>query len=186
LADRPRVLLIGDSIRLGYQPLVAACLGASVEVSGPPENCGDSANLSRRLGEWADPAAALVVFNAGLHDIRRSDLGGPRQVELDRYEENLAAVVGKVRDRGLAPVFATTTPVDDDRHAASGKPERLDADVRTYNEAARRVMKELDVPVVDLYPLVGPELLAADGAHLTAEGSAVVAAAVAGTIADLL
>jgi lysophospholipase L1-like esterase len=186
LADRPRVLLIGDSIRLEYQPLVAARLGESVEVSGPPENCGDSANLSRRLGEWADPAATLVVFNAGLHDVRRSDKDGRHQVELDRYEENLAAVVGRLRDRGLAPVFATTTPVDDDRHAASGKPERLDADVRAYNEAARRVMEELDVPVVDLYPLVGRKLLAADGVHLTAEGSAVVAAAVAATITDLL
>ncbi len=186
MADRPRVLLIGDSIRLGYQPLVAARLGSSVEVSGPPENCGDSANLSKRLGEWTDPAAMLVVFNAGLHDIRRSDTRGRRQVELDRYEENLAVIVGILRARRLAPVFVTTTPVDDVRHARSDKPQRLDADVRTYNEAARRVMEELDVPVVDLYPLVGPELLAADGAHLTAEGSAVVAAAIAGTIADLL
>jgi hypothetical protein len=132
-------MLIGDSIRLAYQPLGAARLAESVEVSGPPENCGDSANLARRLDEWADPAATLVVFNAGLHDIRRSDKGGRHQVEIDRYEENLAAVVGKLRDCGLVPVFATTTPVDDDRHAASGKPERTDADVRTYNGAARRV-----------------------------------------------
>jgi lysophospholipase L1-like esterase len=185
LADRPRVLLIGDSIRLGYQPLVAALLKASAEVSGPPENCGDSTDLSRRLDEWVDPAAALVVFNSGLHDLRRSSQGG-HQVELDRYEENLAAVVRKLRDRGLAPVFATTTPVDDDRHAASGKPERVDADVRAYNDAARRVMEEFDVPVIDLYPLVAPELLAADGVHLTADGRAVVAEAVAAKVVDLL
>ena len=186
MADPPRVLLIGDSIRLEYQPLVAACLGASVEVSGPPENCGDSANLSRRLGEWIDPAVTLVVFNTGLHDLRRSGKGSRHQVEVDRYEENLAAVVRALRDRGATPVFATTTPVDDERHAVSGKPERLDADVQIYNEAARRVMKELEVTVVDLYPLVGPRLIAADGVHLTAEGSAVVAAALSAAIVDLL
>ena len=186
MADRPRVLLIGDSIRLDYQPLVTARLGASVEVSGPPENCGDSANLARRLGDWIDPAARLVVFNAGLHDLRLSGNGVRHQVEVDRYEGNLAVVVRELRDRGVAPVFATTTPVDDDRHAASGKPERLDADVQAYNEAARRVMEELEVPVIDLYPLVGPELIAADGVHLTTEGTAVVAAAVAEAIVDLL
>ena len=50
MADPPRVLLIGDSIRLEYQPLVAARLGASVEVSGPPENCGDNGFDNETLG----------------------------------------------------------------------------------------------------------------------------------------
>jgi lysophospholipase L1-like esterase len=185
LADRSRVQLIGDSIRLAYQPLVAARLEPTVEISGPAQNCGDSTNLAKRLGEWVDPGAVLAVFNAGLHDLRRSGCGR-HQVEPDRYEENLAAVVGTLREHGVAPAFATTTPVDDDRHTASGKPERLDADVQAYNAAALRVMEELEVPVVDLYPLVRPDLLAADGVHLTAEGSAVVAAAVAAAIVDLL
>jgi lysophospholipase L1-like esterase len=186
LADPPRVVLIGDSIRLEYQPLVAARLGASAEVAGPAGNCGDSGNVLRRLGDWVGPGTTLVVFNAGLHDLLRSGKGGRRQVEIDRYEANLAGIVRDLRAKGVSMLFATTTPVDDRRHAASGKPERLDDDVRSYNAAARRVMDELEVPVVDLYPLVGPALLGGDGVHLTAEGYAAVAAVVTEKIADLL
>ena len=123
--------------------------------------------MRRRLGDWVAPDTTLVAFNAGLHDLRRSGRDGRRRVGLDRYETNLAHIVRDLRERRVAAVFVTTTPVDDDRHAASGKPERLAADVRSYNEAARRVMDELAVPVVDLFPLVGPESIADDGVHLT-------------------
>jgi lysophospholipase L1-like esterase len=60
--------------------------------------------------------------------------------------------------------------------------------VRSYNEAARRVLDTLAVPIIDLYPLVaaGPALLAPDGAHLTPEGNEVTAAAVAAAIVTLL
>jgi lysophospholipase L1-like esterase len=186
LGDRPQVLLIGDSIRLAYQPLVAASLGDSVEISGPAVGCGDSRNLLDRLDDWVPPEPRLVLFNAGLHDIRRSGKDGRHQVEIASYTANLTAIVRGLRERGAAAVFLTTTPVDDLRHADAGKPDRLDADVQRYNEAARRVMEELEVPVVDLYALIGPTLIAADGVHLTAQGNAAVAGAVAATILDLL
>jgi hypothetical protein len=86
LADRPRVLLIGDSIRLGYQPLVAARLGAAVEVSGPPGYCGDSGDVLKRLGDWIAPGTTLVAVNAGLHDLVRLARVGRNRVEIDRYE----------------------------------------------------------------------------------------------------
>jgi lysophospholipase L1-like esterase len=117
--------------------------------------------------------------------VRQTGSVGEHQVEIPDYEANLAQIVHALRARGAAVVFATTTPVDDARHAATEKPTRLDADVRRYNEAARRVMETLEVPVVDLYPL-GQDMLAADGVHLTAEGKTVLAAAVAGVVADLL
>jgi acyl-CoA thioesterase-1 len=187
LADRPRVVLIGDSIRLGYQPLVTELFEDDVAIVGPAVNCGDSANLLVRLPEWCDSEAALYVFNSGLHDLLRSRSGRPR-VDVAGYERNLAEIVGGLRASGPAVAFAATTPVDDERHAASGKPTRLDADVQRYNEAARRVMGALGVPVVELYALVAADrsLLAPDGVHLTAAGNAIVAEAVAAAIVRLL
>jgi lysophospholipase L1-like esterase len=188
LADRPRVVLLGDSIRLAYQPLVAGLLAGEAEVGGPAENGGDSAGLLRRLRAGPPLPAALVVFNAGLHDLRRSGAGGGHRVEVATYEANLAAIVGVLRSGGSSALFATTTPVDDARHAGSGKPTRLDADVRRYNDAARRAMTRLEVPVVDLYDVLAgdPALLDADGVHLTAAGAALAAGAVAAAVRGLL
>src|SRR4051812_1545412 len=51
-AGPPRVVLIGDSIRLGYAPAVAARLTGKAVVISPPENGGDSINVLAHLDEW--------------------------------------------------------------------------------------------------------------------------------------
>jgi lysophospholipase L1-like esterase len=186
LADRPQVLLLGDSIRLAYQPLVAVHLSDVVDISGPSDSCGDSRNFVTRLDDWVGDRPDLVLFNTGLHDIKRSGKSGRPQVDIHGYEANLIAIVRRLRENGAAAVFLTTTPVDDLRHANTGKPARLDADVRRYNEAAQKVMDTLAVPVVDLYSSIDPSLVAADGVHLTAQGTAVLAAAVSAAILELL
>ena len=47
----PRIVLVGDSIRLGYAPRVAARLEGKAVVVSPPENGGDSANVLAHLEE---------------------------------------------------------------------------------------------------------------------------------------
>src|SRR5262245_46150553 len=67
----PKVVLIGDSIRLGYAPLVAKKLEAKAVVVSPPPNGGDSANVLKNLGEWVlREKPDLVHFNCGLHDLK--------------------------------------------------------------------------------------------------------------------
>jgi lysophospholipase L1-like esterase len=93
--------------------------------------------------------------------------------------------VGRLqRETAAALVFATTTPVLDERHAQRGAAfDRFQADVRLYNVGATAVMREAGVPVLDLHAVVeegGVELLlATDGTHYTPEGYARLAAAVA-------
>src|SRR5438552_4159509 len=71
MPELPRVLLLGDSIRLGYAPLVAKKLAGKAEVISPKENGGDTANTLKLLDQWlADGKPLIVHFNCGLHDLK--------------------------------------------------------------------------------------------------------------------
>ena len=92
-------------------------------------------------------------------------------------------------------VFASTTPILDERHARRGGStpiefNRFEADVRRYNEVALAVMAAANVPVNDLHQVVvaaGPEAtMREDGTHYTPEGNALLARAVAGYLRPLL
>jgi lysophospholipase L1-like esterase len=187
-ADLPRVLLLGDSIRLGYAPLVAKKLAGKAEVVSPPENAADTANTLKMLDQWlADARPAVVHFNCGLHDLKLDRKTKSHQVPLDQYRANLKAIVERLREATPHVIFASTTPILDDRHAARKAGfDRLDTDVRTYNARAIREMGRLGVPVNDLYEVVrdggSADLLDKDGTHYTPAGNERLADAVADSI----
>jgi lysophospholipase L1-like esterase len=192
----PKVVLIGDSIRLGYAPVVVKQLAGKAIVVSPKPNGGDSANVLKHLDEWAiREQPAVVHFNCGIHDIKKSKAGGRFQVPPDAYEANLRAIVGRLRAGTKAKVvFATTTPVLDDRAAKSRSRadyELLEAGAEQYNRIARAVMEELDVPVDDLRAaLGGPDerdrLMSDDGIHFRPEGYVRLGRAVAGFLKKYL
>jgi dienelactone hydrolase/lysophospholipase L1-like esterase len=182
----PRVVLVGDSIRLGYASRVAERLSGKAVVISPPENGGDSANVLSHLDEWVLRRKPDVVhLNCGLHDLKRFKTDRHHQVELARYAENLRRIVARIREGTNASlVFADTTPILDERHARRGAEfDRSEADVRRYNATAAAIMGELGVPVHDLHWVVeqgGPEtMLGPDGTHYTVAGSDRLADAVA-------
>jgi hypothetical protein len=81
-------------------------------------------------------------------------------------------------------VFASTTPIDDERHARrKGGYDRSENDVKRYNDVALRLMRKNGVVVHDLHGLVkhvgASKLLAGDGTHYTKEGRQRQAEAVA-------
>ena len=49
----PRVVLLGDSIRMGYAPLVEKRLAGMAIIVSPKANGGDSANTLKNLTAWA-------------------------------------------------------------------------------------------------------------------------------------
>ncbi len=184
--DAPRVVLVGDSIRMGYAPSVTQLLSGTAAVVSPEPNGGDSANLLRNLGEWViSQNPDIVHFNAGLHDLKLSRQTRRHQVPIDQYESNLRQIVERIRRETSATlIFASTTPILDDRHALRGADfDRFERDVPQYNTVAIKVMKELGVPVNDLHWIVDKEgaadLLARDGTHYTAEGYETLGRAVA-------
>ncbi len=182
----PKILLIGDSIRLGYAPLVTKRLEGRAIVVSTNVNGGDSSNVLAHLEEWIiQEKPAVVHFNCGLHDLRIIKASRQHQVDLAQYEANLRRIVARLqKETSAALVFANTTPIHDERHAKRGAEfDRVEADVRLYNGAALAVMRDAGVPVNDLHGTVeqggAAELLGMDGTHYTAAGYERLAEAVA-------
>lgn len=176
-SKRPVVILVGDSIRLGYAPFVAEALKYVADVVSLPENGGDSANVLKNLDEWVlrrNPA--VVHFNTGLHDLETDVNTGTKQVALDAYRKNLAEIVRRLdRETGAALVFATTTPVIDERQPATKPNFRREADVVAYNRAANEVLETNPIVATDdLHALVAklgpPSVMLDDGVHFTKDG----------------
>src|SRR5688572_935889 len=69
----PKVVLVGDSIRLGYAPFVAQRLAGRAIVVSPSANGGDSGNVLKNLAAWVvGEKPAVVHLNCGLHDLKFS------------------------------------------------------------------------------------------------------------------
>jgi len=189
----PKVVLIGDSIRLSYTSKVIQELKGEAEVISPKPNGQDSANVLRNLERWVISEKPDVVhFNCGIHDTKRFHKDGHFQVSPGKYESNLRRIVEQIRGKTDATVlFATTTPIVNDRSAAARK-ERdyalTNEAVEQYNKIALKVMKELDVPVNDLNASLREggrdlgELIVKDGVHMTPEAQQMLGLQVAGFI----
>lgn len=187
--DLPTVVLIGDSIRIGYEPFVAERLQGKARVVSPgEENGGDSANVLKNLERWAiSPKPAVVYFNCGLHDLKVDRKTGTHQVEPDAYRANLAAIRKRLEQETTARlIFATTTPVLDDRHRATKPFDRREADVALYNRIAREALSGESVIISDLHASaqkLGLETaLLQDGVHFQEAASKALAETVASAI----
>jgi len=185
------VLLIGDSIRLGYQPLVQAAVGGLVVISGPAENCRSTRDILSNFDEWLPPSALgpgkLVHLNAGLHDLRRTPAThGAPLVPLEEFTANLLTITSALTAHsGLEMILATTTPVDDARHSIGRTSDRQQRDVLAYNARLVAVATAKELRLNDLHGVVASDparFLGPDGVHLSAAGNEVVAAAVASAI----
>src|SRR4051794_29061220 len=185
VAALPRVLLIGDSISMGYTLAVRELLKGVANVHRPPTNCGPTTRGVEQIDAWLGEGKWDVIhFNFGLHDLKYVDEKGKNtspekgkvQVSLEQYARNLDALVLKMKKSGAKLIFATTTPVP------RGEKQRAADSDRAYNEAALKVMKEHKVAVNDLNALVrqreGKGQLPAN-VHFTQEGYKALAAQVA-------
>jgi arylsulfatase A-like enzyme len=188
----PRVLLLGDSISMGYHGAVVAGLDDEAVVVRPKENCEGTTKGLKRIDAWLALEGGgfdVVHFNFGLHDLKRvkadgtnsNDPADGRQAEVDSYERQLRAIAEKIVASGARVVFATTTPVPD----GGVRPHRDPADVVAYNDAARRVMSGLGIELDDLYAFAAPRLAALQkpvDVHFTEAGSRELGGVVAASI----
>jgi lysophospholipase L1-like esterase len=181
----PRVLLIGDSISMGYTLGVRAKLAGKANVHRVLENGGPTINGTAKIDQWlGDTRWDVVHFNFGLHDLKRED-GMNRQVPPEDYERNLREIVRKIKSKSRYVIWASTTPVPEGKV----NPHRVPADVPLYNSIAAKVMKDERVPVNDLYALTLPNLATWQrpvNVHFVEAGSEALARQVAAILAKTL
>ena len=180
----PRVLLIGDSISIGYTLPTRELLKGKVNVHRIATNGGPTTKGLGQIDQWfGDSKWDVIHFNWGLHDLKHID--GKQQVPLEQYQQNLAKLVARLKQTGATLIWASTTPVPD----AKVNPHRTDADVQAYNAAAAKIMKQHGVATDDLYSHTKPQLEKIQrpaNVHFTPEGSKVLAQQVADSIQQAL
>ncbi|MBM3333480.1 SGNH/GDSL hydrolase family protein [Candidatus Sumerlaeota bacterium] len=181
----PRVLLIGDSISIGYTTYTRELLRGVANVHRIPTNGGPTINGLKNLDTWlGDGKWDVIHFNWGLHDLRTMD-DGKRQVPIDQYDKNLRELVSRLKKTGAKLIWASTTPVPD----AKLSPPRKNAEVVAYNVAAKKIMDENGVAIDDLYSAVLPNLTTLQlpaNVHFKGEGSAFLAKKVAESVTAAL
>lgn len=180
----PRVLLIGDSISIGYTVPVREQLKGTANVHRPLTNCGPTSKGVAEIEKWlGDGKWDVIHFNWGLHDLKymgpnNENLADPaapdshQQVPPAEYEKNLRTLVARLKQTGAKLIWRSTTPVP------AGARGRVVGDSDKYNQIAARVMKENDIPIDDQYAFALARLkdiqLPAN-VHFTKEGSAALA-----------
>jgi len=170
-----KVLIIGDSISMGYIPEVQRRLADIAEVVHNPGNGGDSANVSAHIDDWLNAVEPdTVLLNCGLHDIKRQTGTRTYQVPIDDYRRNLLTILDCIRAADCRLLWVTTTPVIEARHQAVKDFDRYNADVTDYNAMAQAIVEDAEVAVIDLHAVAlqaGLEtVLGDDGVHFTQDG----------------
>lgn len=181
-AALPRVLLIGDSISIGYTIPTRELLKGKANVHRIPTNGGSTKNGVESIDKWLGTGKwDIIHFNWGLHDLKhwkdgKLDMAGPQVSTLDEYEKNLRTLVKRLKATGAKLIFATTTPVPE------GSGGRTLGDDLPYNAVAVRIMKEEGVSINDLNAYCRPklpELQLPKNVHFSPAGSKALAERVA-------
>ncbi len=140
----PRILVIGDSISRGCTLPLRHALQGKVNVHRAPQNCSSTVVGIEKLDVWlGDGRWDLITFNFGIHD---------RDATSAVYKTRLAQITRRLEATGAKLVWVTTTPVPE------GANEHREESVDRLNTVADELMKEHDVPILDLDRAITPLL----------------------------
>lgn len=164
------LLLIGDSIRVGYDKSVKKSLEGRANVLFPEENCRFASYLLRNFHEYLVDVGGenidVIHWNAGLWDCLRLFEEEPHTpIEVYAYYiERLC-----IRIKKLCPnahvIFATSTKVISEKMSKDFF--RYNEDIEKYNEVASEIVKKYGFEIDDLYELSEtlPEEAHSDAVH---------------------
>ena len=187
-----KILLIGDSIRVGYDKYVKMAFEDSAEVVYPSEVCRFASYVLRYLNIWTSSLnigddVDLVHWNAGLWDCLRM-IDGKVHTDIEVYAdyiERLCVCMPHYFPNAKF-IFATSTPVQEHLF---GDLKRYNKDVEEYNRVACDIVAKYGHSVDDLYPLVAdmPVEYYSDLTHLyTKNGTKLLTDAVVSSIEKVL
>lgn len=182
--DKPRVLLIGDSITRAYRPIVNELIKEKAYVdmlatSKAIANPSLVREIDYILGH-EDFKYKIIHFNNGLHGWHISE---------EEYEKHLEAVVEHILDncKGAKLILTLSTPV-----TLNGEKDEIDteltAKVQNRNMAVVKIASKYKLEIDDLYtPMFRKSKLRVDdGYHYNEAGENALAAIVADKIRSFL
>ena len=155
--EKKKILIIGDSISIGYTPFVREALLDKAVVVHNPGNAQHTGTGLKKLDEWVgDEKWDIIQFNWGLWDLcyrspdssesgKKDKINGTITFSVEEYQSNLRELVKKLQATHAKLVFVTTTFVPEN------EPGRIAGDELRYNKAALEVMQEFNIPVNDIY-----------------------------------
>ena len=150
------VLLVGDSIRQGYDLSVKKSLEGIANVYYPQENCRFASYVLRHLNEYGNlienGEVDVLHWNAGLWDCLRMYEEDP-QTPIDIYAYYIDRICARIKR--LYPnakvIFATSTMVMSEKMSKNFM--RYNEETAQYNSVAVEIVKKYGFDVNDLYAL---------------------------------
>ncbi len=158
MEKEPRILIVGDSISIGYTPFVEKHFSGKAIVAHNPGNAQHTGTGLEKIEEWlGEEHWDVIQFNWGLWDLcyrlpdskapgKRDKENGQITYDLEEYASNLDSLVSILQKKTDAKlIFVTTTYVPENEAG------RFSNDAIKYNDAAKAVMKKHGVIVNDIY-----------------------------------
>ena len=172
--DLPNVLLIGDSISIGYTAYVRWQLAGKADVYRIKGNAKTSSYGVENLDKWLTRQPAnwdVIHFNWGLWDLcyrhpkskvqgHRDKVNGTLAITPEQYRANMEKNVARLKKTNAKLIWCTTTPVPE------GEAGRKLGDDTIYNQIAAEIMEANEIQINDLHAhalLELPEIMAQKG-----------------------
>ncbi|GAA4809853.1 SGNH/GDSL hydrolase family protein [Litoribaculum gwangyangense] len=161
--NKPKILIIGDSISIGYTPFVKQHFSNKAIVFHNEGNAQHTGTGLEKIEEWlGDEPWDIIQFNWGLWDLcyrhpnskeygQRDKMNGNPEFSAADYASNLEALVAIIKKKSNAKlIFVTTT------YVPKNEPGRFEKDVEKYNDVAKSVMRKHNIAINDIYiPSIG-------------------------------
>lgn len=184
-----KIAFLGDSITqagqnqaTGYCKLAISGLaanGVKAELIGAGISGHKSNDMLARLQrDVIDKKPDWMTLSCGVNDVWH----GERGVPLDKYKENITAIVDQATAAGIKVVVLTSTMIMEDPN------NDLNKKLAAYNDFLRALAAERKLPLADLNALMqktiadfGPHqgnLLTSDGVHMATHGNVMMATGV--------
>ena len=150
-----KIILIGDSIRLGYDKYVKDALSGVAEVYYPNDSARFSQYTLRYLSDWKHDTGwgddiDLVHWNTGLWDVL--EINGEEPIS---NPHQYGETIGKIeRQIGIlfpnaVQIFATNTSVIEEKYGPTRK--RHNSTIEQYNRIAVETLSDTGCRINDLY-----------------------------------
>lgn len=157
-STKTKILIIGDSISIGYTPFVKENLKDRALVVHNKGNAEHSGTGLLKLKDWlGNEDWDIIQFNWGLWDLcyrhpdskvqgTRDKINGKITYSLTEYEKNLREIIKILKPTNAKLIFVTTSYVPEKEAG------RFKGDEIKYNEIAKKVMMENDILINDIHP----------------------------------